>query len=361
MLQHSLNPTTEKHQPGHKDRRNSSMGAYEEKKETCGTVCLKYLLFSFNFLFWLAGGVVMAVGVWTLVEKSDYISLLPSKTYATSAYILVLAGAIVMVTGVLGCCATFKEQRKLLRVACEKLFPLLGSVKKRAVPELEVHYRKGFVTSGSSVKYERIKFLVLALKNSVEVYAWAPKPYHKFMAFKSFGDLVHKPLLVDLTVEEGQRLKVIYGSCSGFHAVDVDSGAVYDIYLPTHIQNNIQSHAIIILPNTDGIELLVCYEDEGVYVNTYGRITKDVVLQWGEMPTSVAYIRSNQIMGWGEKAIEIRSVETGHLDGVFMHKRAQRLKFLCERNDKVFFASVRAGGSSQVYFMTLGRSNLLSW
>ena len=131
---------------------------------------------------------------------------------------------------------------------------------------------------------------------------------------QSFGDLVHKPLLVDLTVEEGQRLKVIYGSCSGFHAVDVDSGAVYDIYLPTHvsawcililpcfyltvfsqlylcflpqIQTHIQCHAIIILPNTDGIELLVCYEDEGVYVNTYGRITKDVVLQWGEMPTSV--------------------------------------------------------------------------
>uniref|UniRef100_A0A8D3DPA0 non-specific serine/threonine protein kinase n=1 Tax=Scophthalmus maximus TaxID=52904 RepID=A0A8D3DPA0_SCOMX len=233
----------------------------------------------------------------------------------------------------------------------------------------EVEKKQGWTTVGdlegcvhyNVVKYERIKFLVLALKNSVEVYAWAPKPYHKFMAFKSFGDLVHKPLLVDLTVEEGQRLKVIYGSSSGFHAVDVDSGAVYDIYLPTHIQTHIQSHAIIILPNTDGIELLVCYEDEGVYVNTYGRITKDVVLQWGEMPTSVAYIRSNQIMGWGEKAIEIRSVETGHLDGVFMHKRAQRLKFLCERNDKVFFASVRSGGSSQVYFMTLGRTNLLSW
>ncbi|RXN01475.1 Mitogen-activated protein kinase kinase kinase kinase 4, partial [Acipenser ruthenus] len=183
----------------------------------------------------------------------------------------------------------------------------------------EVEKKQGWTTVGdlegcvhyNVVKYERIKFLVIALKNSVEVYAWAPKPYHKFMAFK--------------------------------------------------IQSSIQPHAVIILPNTDGIELLVCYEDEGVYVNTYGRITKDVVLQWGEMPTSVAYIRSNQIMGWGEKAIEIRSVETGHLDGVFMHKRAQRLKFLCERNDKVFFASVRSGGSSQVYFMTLGRSSLLSW
>ncbi|KAL8180862.1 UNVERIFIED_CONTAM: Mitogen-activated protein kinase kinase kinase kinase 4 [Gekko kuhli] len=89
------------------------------------------------------------------------------------------------------------------------------------------------------VKYERIKFLVIAVKNSVEVYAWAPKPYHKFMAFKSFTLLHQKPLLVDLTVENGQRLKVIYGSPNGFHAIDVDSGSVYDLYLPTH--GNIES------------------------------------------------------------------------------------------------------------------------
>lgn len=53
---------------------------------------------------------------------------------------------------------------------------------------------------------------------------------------------MHRPLLVDLTVEEGQRLKVIYGSCSGFHAVDVDSGAVYDIYLPTHVRIPVKTH-----------------------------------------------------------------------------------------------------------------------
>ncbi|XP_033024997.1 misshapen-like kinase 1 isoform X9 [Lacerta agilis] len=233
----------------------------------------------------------------------------------------------------------------------------------------EVEKKQGWTTVGDMegcvhyrvVKYERIKFLVIALKNSVEVYAWAPKPYHKFMAFKSFADLPHRPLLVELTVEEGQRLKVIYGSCAGFHAIDVDSGNNYDIYIPVHIQSQVTPHAIIFLPNAEGMEMLLCYEDEGVYVNTYGRIIKDVVLQWGEMPTSVAYICSNQIMGWGEKAIEIRSVETGHLDGVFMHKRAQRLKFLCERNDKVFFASVRSGGSSQVYFMTLNRNCIMNW
>ncbi|XP_041669782.1 TRAF2 and NCK interacting kinase b isoform X4 [Cheilinus undulatus] len=106
----------------------------------------------------------------------------------------------------------------------------------------EVEKKQGWITVGELegcvhykvVKYERIKFLVIALKNSVEIYAWAPKPYHKFMAFKSFTDLQHRPQLVDLTVEEGQRLKVIYGSSVGFHVIDVDSGNPYDIYIPSH-------------------------------------------------------------------------------------------------------------------------------
>ena len=115
------------------------------------------------------------------------------------------------------------------------------------------------------VKYERIKFLVIALRESIEIYAWAPKPYHKFMAFKvsfftisreftkfheyfrflqSFSELQHKPLLVDLTVEEGTRLKVLYGSAQGFHAVDLDSASVYDIYTPKHAQGPIVPHTI---------------------------------------------------------------------------------------------------------------------
>ena len=68
----------------------------------------------------------------------------------------------------------------------------------------------------------------------------------------------------------------------------------------------IQPHTIVVLPNTSGLQLLMCYDNEGVYVDTYGKITKNVVLQWGELPTSVAYIGTGQIMGWGNKAIEIR-------------------------------------------------------
>ncbi|XP_063374202.1 serine/threonine-protein kinase mig-15 isoform X9 [Cydia amplana] len=233
----------------------------------------------------------------------------------------------------------------------------------------QVERRNGWINVGELqgavhfriVKYERIKFLVIALKDSIEIYAWAPKPYHKFMAFKNFGDLQHRPLLVDLTIEEGTRLKVIYGSADGFHAVDLDTATVYDIYIPKHIQGAIIPHCIVPLPNSNGVQLLLCYDNEGVYVNTYGRVSKNIVLQWGEMPTSVAYIGTGQIMGWGNKAIEIRSVESGHLDGVFMHKKAQRLKFLCERNDKVFFSSAKGGSSCQIYFMTLNKPGMANW
>ena len=158
-------------------------------------------------------------------------------------------------------------------------------------------------------------------------------------------------------------MKVLYGSHMGFHAIDLDSANVFDIYLPrlSPIADlaGIQPHTIVVLPNSRGMHLLLCYNNEGVYVDTYGKLIKNIVLQWGELPSSVAFISNGQIMGWGNKAIEIRNVETGQLDGVFMHKRIQKLKFLCERNDKVFFSSVRSGASCQIYFMTLNK--LSNW
>ncbi|XP_074553853.1 tetraspanin-11 isoform X2 [Halichoeres trimaculatus] len=88
--------------------------SYKDDQNDWQTVCLKYLLFMFNFLFWMGGAAVLGVGVWTLVEKSDYLSLLATSTFAVSAYILILAGSLVVVTGFLGCCAVIREQRSCL-------------------------------------------------------------------------------------------------------------------------------------------------------------------------------------------------------------------------------------------------------
>lgn len=69
---------------------------------------------------------------------------------------------------------------------------------------------------------------------------------------QSFGDLAHRPLLVDLTIEEGTRLKVIYGSAEGFHAIDLDSSTVYDIYIPKHVRTSGYSLAL------SAVFLMIC-------------------------------------------------------------------------------------------------------
>lgn len=46
-----------------------------------------------------------------------------------------------------------------------------------------------------SVNFHRIKFLAIATEDKIEVYAWAPKPYHKFMAFKVSTRAVFQPFL----------------------------------------------------------------------------------------------------------------------------------------------------------------------
>ncbi|XP_051886217.1 tetraspanin-11 isoform X8 [Pristis pectinata] len=62
----------------------------------------------------VAGAGVLLTGTWTLNEKRDYLSLLPSSTFAVSACILVFAGSLVTITGFLGCCAVVREQKSAL-------------------------------------------------------------------------------------------------------------------------------------------------------------------------------------------------------------------------------------------------------
>uniref|UniRef100_G3NP59 Tetraspanin n=1 Tax=Gasterosteus aculeatus aculeatus TaxID=481459 RepID=G3NP59_GASAC len=118
------------------------MEAQGEKSLSCGTICLKYLLFLFNILFWLAGGTVLAVGVWTMVEKSDYISLLNSSLYSVSAYLLIAAGVIVIVTGIIGCCATLKEMKSLLIVCFPFCYQLDQELRQNLKGTMQQKYQQ---------------------------------------------------------------------------------------------------------------------------------------------------------------------------------------------------------------------------
>ncbi|XP_049862269.1 CD151 antigen-like [Schistocerca gregaria] len=84
--------------------------------DCCSINFLKYVLHIFNVVFLLAGAAVLAVGVWTLVDKQTYISLLSSATYVVAAWVLLVAGAVTLAVAFLGCCGVWRENRCLLLI-----------------------------------------------------------------------------------------------------------------------------------------------------------------------------------------------------------------------------------------------------
>ncbi|XP_016309893.1 CD81 antigen-like isoform X2 [Sinocyclocheilus anshuiensis] len=85
------------------------------------TKCIKYMLFFFNFIFWLAGCVILGVSLW-LRHDNKTSSLLELKyedteapsTFYISIYILIAVGAVMMFVGFLGCYGAIQESQCLL-------------------------------------------------------------------------------------------------------------------------------------------------------------------------------------------------------------------------------------------------------
>uniref|UniRef100_A0A8C4S2I5 Tetraspanin n=1 Tax=Erpetoichthys calabaricus TaxID=27687 RepID=A0A8C4S2I5_ERPCA len=82
-----------------------------------GMKCVKYLLFFFNFMFWLVGSLVLAIGLWlrfdpvtTAIFQTDN----SPQTYFLGVYILVGAGGLMMLVGFFGCCGAVRESQCLL-------------------------------------------------------------------------------------------------------------------------------------------------------------------------------------------------------------------------------------------------------
>ncbi|XP_054856436.1 CD9 antigen [Eublepharis macularius] len=81
-----------------------------------GTKCIKYLLFGFNFVFWLAGTAVLGIGLWLRFDSQtkDIFRDEGSTTFYTGVYILIGAGALIMLVGFLGCCGAIQESQCML-------------------------------------------------------------------------------------------------------------------------------------------------------------------------------------------------------------------------------------------------------
>lgn len=80
----------------------------------CGHKCLKYMLFAFNFLFWVLGIVVLGVGIYSRIKAANYDTLLGEGGVASAANILIASGVFVSLIGFVGCCGAMKENKVML-------------------------------------------------------------------------------------------------------------------------------------------------------------------------------------------------------------------------------------------------------
>ncbi|XP_029948560.1 tetraspanin-2-like [Salarias fasciatus] len=82
-----------------------------------GMKCVKYLLFFFNFIFWLSGLLVLAVGLWLRFDP-ETVKLLTGdeapSTFFIAVYILLGAGGLMMIVGFFGCFGAVQESQCLL-------------------------------------------------------------------------------------------------------------------------------------------------------------------------------------------------------------------------------------------------------
>lgn len=86
----------------------------------CATNVARTLFFAFNFIFWILGIVVVAIGIYSRVEfKHESLDGLLDKSVITgAANLLIASGIIAAVVGFFGCCGAMKQVKWMLMVYC---------------------------------------------------------------------------------------------------------------------------------------------------------------------------------------------------------------------------------------------------
>lgn len=79
----------------------------------CGTTTIKYLLFFFNFLFFVSGIIILTIGAVVKANEPSYASLTGKDVFGVSI-LLIVVGVFVVIITFFGCCGAIRESRCML-------------------------------------------------------------------------------------------------------------------------------------------------------------------------------------------------------------------------------------------------------
>lgn len=79
---------------------------------SCDTM-LKYVVFLFNFVFFLTGVALIGIGAYIQVNMQKYLDFLGS-TYLNTSILLIIVGAVILVVTFFGCCGSCTENHCML-------------------------------------------------------------------------------------------------------------------------------------------------------------------------------------------------------------------------------------------------------
>ncbi|KAH3727633.1 CD151 antigen-like [Dreissena polymorpha] len=80
----------------------------------CGKTFLRNLLYVFNIIFFVSGLAFLGVGLYVMLNRHSFVSLLGGTMFPVTTYIILATGAIIFVMGVIGCIGACQENRCLL-------------------------------------------------------------------------------------------------------------------------------------------------------------------------------------------------------------------------------------------------------
>jgi len=78
--------------------------------------CLKFSLYCYNILLLMFGLGGLSVGLWTLIDRGQFLSLLTNTVYQVTGLVIILTAALLILITVLGCCGISRESERMITV-----------------------------------------------------------------------------------------------------------------------------------------------------------------------------------------------------------------------------------------------------